>query len=1128
MPQALACPGCGSPVTAGQKFCAECGTPQNGTGQTVIPATVAPVKAGRPERRLVTVLFADLVAYTTLSEHRDPELIREMLELYFERCRIIVGRYGGVIEKFIGDAVMAVWGTPVAHEDDAERAVRAALELTAAVTALGEELAMPELRVRAGLLTGETAVNVGAEHEGMVIGDAVNTASRIQSLAEPETVFVDDATRRATEKSIAYEDAGTHSVKGRAQPVRVHKALRVVAGAGGARRGSGLEAPFVGRDHELRAIVDAAQAVIVEGRARSVTVLGEAGMGKSRLGWEFLKHVDGIAEDVFWHQGRCLSYGEGVSFWALAEIVRARAEIAENDPVATAREKLGRLVETFVADEREQRLVLPRLEHLLGLAERSGELGDLFSGWRLFFERLAEVHPVALVFEDLQWADHGLLDFIDHLLEWSGESAIFVLALARPEVLERRPAWRADAHVLRPLTDADMHALLGGLVPGLPEEAVDRISARADGIPLYAVETVRMLLDRGLLRQDGAVYAVSGDVDDVQVPETLHALVASRLDGLTPDERRLTQDASVLGMTFPAEGLAELSGLPLRETTALLDGLVAKQVFGVELDPRSPERGNYGFLQALLKTVAYGTLGRRDRKARHLAAAAFLERSHGGAADDHAEVLATHYTEAVRADPDAPDAPALRAKAMETLAEAGRRALSFGLGSEARGWFELAADLATEPHRQAELLDQAGRASILADEDVAVEVLERAAGLFEAAGDARAAIISRARRTELAFMRGDTAGAVSELRAALDALGGAEVDDDQAFIAALLARCELIAGIAEEGLEHIDIALRHAERAGDLHLIADALVTRGSLLDISARPQEGIGLLRHALTLAQANGETRVVLRAHNNLANILGRTGRHIEALVHLDEATELAERQGDRGFLGLLAGERLKQLVPLGRWDEAVAIPTGGRDWVYEEILRILVPVFLGRGEHDRVAEAAASASVDIDDPEVMADVVMATAAAQRDGGDAAAGLATAEGFLDTTLSLSLPLSLFYELLECAAEAGETERGEAAVSKVLGLGAIYASPLLHGRIAAFRGRAALQRGDAAAAEAELERAVGLLREAAVPFELARALLDLGVIRGAPDALDEARRIFTELGAEPWLARVPAEAVAV
>jgi class 3 adenylate cyclase len=430
------------------------------------------------ERRLVSVLFADLVGFTTLSEHRDPEEVRDLLSRYFDRCRVLIERFGGTVEKFIGDAVMAVWGTPVAREDDAERAVRTGLALTQAVALLGEEVGMPGLRARAGVLTGSAAVEVGGEGEGMVLGDTVNTESRLQSIAEPGTVLVDDVTRRSSEAAIAYEDAGVHQVKGREQPVHAWAALRVVAGAGGARRTAGLEAPFVGRHQELRAIIEASDESAAGGRARHVSILGEAGSGKSRLVWEFFKYLDGIEEARYWHQGRSLSYGEGVGYWALAEMVRARAGIQDEDDPATVREKLGATVERFVPEERDRRLVEPRLAHLLRLEDRpDADRADLFSGWRLFFERLSDDEPVILAFEDVQWADSGLLDFIDYLLEWSADFPIFVLTLARPEFAERRPGWR---YLMLGLLEGDAIAtMLEGLAPGLPEELVTEIVRRS-------------------------------------------------------------------------------------------------------------------------------------------------------------------------------------------------------------------------------------------------------------------------------------------------------------------------------------------------------------------------------------------------------------------------------------------------------------------------------------------------------------------------------------------------------------------------------------------------------------------------------------------------------------------------
>jgi class 3 adenylate cyclase len=317
------CPACGTGNEPGARFCGECGSGLTADAAASPPeAAPGPRESAVSERRLVSVLFADLVGFTTLSETKDAEEVRELLSRYFDTCRRIVSLYGGTVEKFIGDAVMAVWGTPTATEDDAERAVRAALDLIAAVSALGQEVGQEELRARAGVLTGEAAVTLGAEGEGMVAGDLVNTASRLQALAEPGSVFVGESTRRATEQTIVYEEAGSFELKGKLSLVPLWKARRVISGLRGSLKSRGLEAPFVGRDRELRQIKDLFHACADERKAHLVSVTGIAGIGKSRLAWEFYKYFDGIAETVYWHRGRCLPYGEGVTYWALADMVR--------------------------------------------------------------------------------------------------------------------------------------------------------------------------------------------------------------------------------------------------------------------------------------------------------------------------------------------------------------------------------------------------------------------------------------------------------------------------------------------------------------------------------------------------------------------------------------------------------------------------------------------------------------------------------------------------------------------------------------------------------------------------------------------------------------------------------------
>ena len=659
----------------------------------------------------MSVLFADLVGFTNLSESRDAEEVRELLSRYFDTCRRLIELYGGTVEKFIGDAVMAVWGTPTATEDDAERAVRAALDLVASVSSLGDEVGAPHLRARAGVLTGEAAVTLGATGEGMVAGDLVNTASRVQSMAEPGSVFVGESTRRATEQTIVFEDMGSFELKGKEGLTPLWKALRVVSGVRGTLKSQGLEAPFVGRERELRQIKDFFHTSADERKAHLVSVTGIAGIGKSRLAWEFYKYFDGITQPVYWHRGRCLSYGEGVTYWALADMVRMRCRITEDEDSASALGKLRSTLDEHLLDTEERRFVEPRLAQLLGLGEHEGrDRQDLFAAWRLFFERLADQYPTVLAFEDMQWADGSLLDFVEYLLEWSRNHPLYVITLARPELLERRPGWGAGHRnftslYLEPLSETAMGELLDGLVPGLPHTLREQILARAEGVPLYAVETVRMLLDRGALVQEGSVYRPLGEISSLEVPETLHALIAARLDGLTPQERRVLQDGAVLGKTFTQVGLASLSDDRDADLEPLLTALVRKEVLSRQADPRSPEHGQYGFLQDLVRHVAYETLSKRDRRVKHLAAATYLSASLGE--DEVIEVVASHYLAAYRGRARYGRRTRDQGSGEAALTQAGERAASLAAAAEAQHYFEQAAELSEDTLAEAALTDAA-------------------------------------------------------------------------------------------------------------------------------------------------------------------------------------------------------------------------------------------------------------------------------------------------------------------------------------------------------------------------------------------------------------------------------------
>ncbi|MGH9294664.1 MAG: ATP-binding protein, partial [Acidimicrobiales bacterium] len=643
--------------------------------------------SSRSERRVCSVLFCDLVGFTPYSQSRDPEEVRAMLSLYFERAKTVVTRYGGVVEKFIGDAVMAVWGTPVATEEDTERAVRAALELVETVEALGEELGTTELSARAGVVTGEVAVHLDAAGEGMVAGDAVNTASRVQAAAEPGSVYTDEATRRLCESAISFVDKGDHELKGKQAKEHLHCVVRVLSGVRGSQRPAGLEAPLAGRDRELRALKDLFHASVDKGSPYLAVVSGPAGVGKSRLGWELEKYIDGLAETMLWHRGRCLSYGEGVSFWALAEIVRRRFGIAEEETTKAASAKLKEGLVRFVGDDTERDYVGVRLARLLGLEYESRDKvvltkEELFAGWRLFFERLAQVAPVVMLVEDAQHADESLLSFFEHLIDWTRDLPIFVLLFARPGLAAIDAGYGVGRNrstlSLDPLSDTAMGELVEALVPGMPAPAREAITSRADGIPLFAVETVRSLLDQGVVSKEGESYRLTGTLGALGVPDSLHGLLAARIDALAPEVRALVADASVLGSSFSKEGLVAVSAKDAAEVEEGLSDLVRRDVLQVSADPLSPERGSYRFSQEMLRQVAYETLSRTDRKSRHLAVAAHLRAAFADDGEEMADAIARHYLDARAAMPSDKDEEEITSQALSFLVRAGERAKSSG------------------------------------------------------------------------------------------------------------------------------------------------------------------------------------------------------------------------------------------------------------------------------------------------------------------------------------------------------------------------------------------------------------------------------------------------------------------
>jgi predicted ATPase/class 3 adenylate cyclase len=1133
---ARVCPN-GHPVPAEARFCDECGA-QVGDAPAVVAAAVPAAPAS--ERKLVSLLFADLVGFTSASEGRDAEDTRELLSRYFETCQRLVSLYGGTVEKFIGDAVMAVWGTPVANEDDAERAVRTALDLVAAVTDLA-----PGLAARAGVLTGEAAVTIGAEGQGMVAGDLVNTASRIQSAADPGNVLVGEATRRATEAAIAYEPAGDHELKGKAEPVPLYRALRVTANRGGAQKSVGLEPPFVGREREMRLVKELFHSSAEEGKAQLVSVVGIAGIGKSRLAWEFEKYVDGLADTFWWHRGRCLAYGEGVAYWALAEMVRMRAGIVEEEAPESALAKLRASIAEHVPDPDERAWLEPRLAHLLGLAERTApDREDLFSAWRLFFERLAEEGPAVLVFEDLQWADAGLLDFVEYLLEWSRSHSLYVLALARPELLERRPNFGAVSRnattlSLEPLSEAAMEALLDGFVPGLPAELRGQILDRAEGIPLYAVETVRMLLDRALLAREGDVYRPTGEIAALDVPETLHALVAARLDGLEADERRLLQDASVLGKSFTKAGLAAVSGRPESEVEPLLVSLVRKEVLGVQADPRSPERGQYNFLQDLLKRVAYETLARAERKARHLAAAAHLTQAFGAGEQEIVEVVAAHYLDAYQAAPDADDAPEIKAHAQQMLTRAGERAASLAANEDAQHYFERAAELADDPLTEAGLRERAGATAWAAGRaEQAQHHFERAIELYESEGMTHPAARVSAWLGRVEWRSGKLDQALGRMERAFEIVSADEPDEDLATLAAQLGRLHFFKGEMAVAAERIDTAIEIAESLWLPEVLAEALNTQGLIASFNGRAEQALALLKHAHELALEHDLTAAALRAYNNLADQLERRDRYEEAIELGRQGVALARRAGDRTFEWYLLGELASCFLRTGQWAEAQMLVAEIPETAYPEF-GIVIGVFaielaVGRGD---VAEATRvlslltqfEESADFSDRAGFAVARAMVLRASGRYGEALEAAANALASLDVvgardSADAKIALS---EGLEAALALGRLETVEELLGRIEAFPPGKRPPILRAQAARFNGRLAAARGVHAEAEQGFKLASAIFREhgltallALTELEYAEWFVGRGRSEEAEPLLDEAREIFERLEATPWLAR--------
>ena len=634
----------------------------------------------RRERKVVTVLFCDLVGFTSRAESMDPEDVEELLAPYHSRLRSELERHGGTVEKFIGDAVMALFGAPVAHEDDPERAVRAAL-------AIRQFAIEDELELRVGITTGEALVRLDAQPgagEGMASGDVVNTAARLQSAAPVNGVLVDETTYRATRQAIDFRDAPKVEAKGKRELIPVWEAVEARSRLGAEVLDHAAGA-LVGRDREIAALRAAFDRVRGESAPQLVTIVGVPGIGKSRLLYELSRIVDADPDLTTWRQGRCLAYGDGVTFWALAEIVKAQAGIDEADDDATAAEKLKRAAKNVV-DPAEAGWVAARLRPLAGLDDES-ELGggrgtEAFAAWRRFFEELAAQLPLILVFEDLQWADEGLLDFVDELVDWVTDVPLLVVCTARPELLARRPNWsggklNASTIALEPLSDVETAQLMGSLLDRsvLPADVQQTLLERAGGNPLYAEQFTQLYVERG-------------SAHELPLPESLQGIISARLDGLPTEEKALLHSASIVGKVFWTGALGDVA----LDSEPVVHSLVRKGFLRRQRRSSVANETELAFAHALVRDVAYGQLPRADRAVKHQVVAGWLESL--GRNEDHAEMLAYHWRSALElAGATGGETAELQERTRLALAEAGERAFALNAFGPAEAYYSEALEL---------------------------------------------------------------------------------------------------------------------------------------------------------------------------------------------------------------------------------------------------------------------------------------------------------------------------------------------------------------------------------------------------------------------------------------------------
>jgi class 3 adenylate cyclase/tetratricopeptide (TPR) repeat protein len=858
------------------------------------------------------VLFADVVGYTSLTEALDPEIVERRVASTFETLSAEAARYEGLVEKFAGDSMLVLFGVPQIHEDDPERAVRAALEMQAAL-GRGEH----GLQLRIGIESGEVLVDqahAASDRERMVTGDPVNTAARLQAAAEPGEVLVGPAAFAGSKSIVDYEVRGPIELKGKARAVPAWRAVSVQARRGGLRSPLGIESALVGRDPEIALLKEAVRRVTADRKPQLVTVVGAAGVGKSRLAWELEKYLDGLPETYIWRKGRSFAYGQ-TSLGALVEIIRSDAGLRDDAASDEAVRKMDARLDSLPRrlGDRERSV----LRGLLGLtAMPKSPPDELFGAVTRYVEALGRLAPTVLVFEDIHWSDDTLLDFVESVARWA-DGPILMLCLARHELLERRPRWAGGIRnsttlVLEPLdSEANVRMVQALTDDAIPARLSERIIEIADGNPLFTEELIRMFIDRGLLRSSEGRWELAGAVDSIEVPGSIQAVLSARLDALPGAEKVVAKDAAVVGRVFWDAIVATLQQAPVESIDDVLRSLRVKEL----VVPREPSRfagaDEFSFRHALIRDVAYEALPKRDRADKHLAVIAWAERELADRGGEEAELIAQHYLATIRYREEFSVDPAeladLRRRAYRAVVVARDRAWSLHEKAGATRWARIALQLATaldldvmERTRAAVAFLDLGSGHWARDEALvvartALEDLEA----YPETSDERERLEALVRSSLAWVLLGQ--GQAGEARAGMETqLARLEAGEPSATRAWLLARIGWLAwrvGPAESGRPYLERALAEARASGSRLTEAWALHDLGVVAGQTGDSDAAADLIRQSLVMARDEGDHALIVRCFVNLpAMTMDNAPDWDELLAWIEEGLALVRRASDR----------------------------------------------------------------------------------------------------------------------------------------------------------------------------------------------------------------------------------------